>query len=70
MDSIWVDVRPDIKTIFRNAIAHGMKRPKDWQYMYSSDKDDYFKNKKSDIIMTYPIEKDRLGINQIKSKER
>ena len=64
-ESILVDTRPDIGTIFKSAIENGMEYPDDWYYIYSTKKYDYFKNKFDGIIEKYPIKEDRSSINRI-----
>lgn len=37
-------IRENPDEAFENAIKRGMKKPNDWEYMYSSNNRDYFKH--------------------------
>jgi len=67
---LWVDTRPDIATIFEEAKQQGLKNPEEWEYMYSTFKDDIFKNKIDGKYIKISHEKERPCINKLIERDR
>lgn len=67
---LWVDTRPDVETIFEEAQKHGLKNPEEWEYMYSTYKDDIFKSKIDGKYIKIPHEDERLSINKLVERDR
>ena len=47
-------IRENSNEAFENAIKRGMKKPNDWEYMYSSNNRDYFKHYYTRNYISFP----------------
>lgn len=47
-------IRENSNEAFENAIKRGMKKPNDWEYMYSNNNRDYFKHYYTRNYISFP----------------